>query len=165
MTKIEMTYEEAVQKMNQSKNDLKTATKELNAFRKANQIKRGEEPEDAKLKKEFNGLMRNIEKLEKEVEAITAKVKELKPATARTTKYEYPEVKDEKSGQMREMTAQEKKKFRAKARSEKKKLEKGEEKGEEKGSKKASESQNDTTDKKAARKARRRAEENTEDDD
>jgi len=123
MSKSELTFEQAVEKRDQLKNDLRTARKELVAFRKENDLKKDAEPKDpkiaAKLKK-FNTAVTDLEsKLEKAIESVKA----LKPATVRQTTYTYPKVKGE-DGKEREMTAQEKKKFRAKARAAKKKAEK-----------------------------------------
>lgn len=42
--------------------------------------------------------------------------KENKPPGRKTTKYDYPQVKDEKTGKMREMTSDEKKKYRVEQR-------------------------------------------------
>ena len=51
----------------------------------------------------------------KKVEETTSEKK--KKSTGRTTtKYDYPQVKDEKTGKMRDMTSDEKKKFRVEAR-------------------------------------------------
>lgn len=109
-----------------AKNGLRDAKKELTKFRKSNKLKSGEEPEDAKLAKTLKKLTQAVEKAEAVVADAKDKVKESKPKRGFKTKYTYPMVTDEESGEEREMTAAEKKKFRAKARAEKKKAEKGE---------------------------------------
>lgn len=107
-------------------NELKDARKALVKFRKENELKAGEEPEDAKLQKTFKKLNQAIATKESELEKVKEELKELRPKKGFTAKYTYPTVKDEDSGEEREMTKAEKKKFRAKARSEKKRAEKGE---------------------------------------
>ena len=117
---------EAKEAVNKAKDALRIAKKELTKFRKANKLKVGDEPEDAKLKKTLAKLTKAVEKAESELNDTKAEAKKNAPKRGFKTKYTYPLVKDEESGEEREMTAAEKKKFRAKARAEKKKAEKGE---------------------------------------
>ena len=107
-------------------NALKDARKELVKFRKANGLKAGEEPEDAKLQKTLKKLTQAVQAQEKELDRVKEELKEMRPKRGFTTKYTYPTVVDEKTGEEREMTKAEKKRFRAKARAKKKKAEKGE---------------------------------------
>lgn len=106
----QMDYEQAMEAANLKKEDLKAAKAELKAFRKENSIKPDETPTDEKILKKFNKLTATVEKAEEAHNKALEAAKELKPKTARPSKYEYPEG----------MTAAEKKKFRAKARAEKK---------------------------------------------
>lgn len=121
--------------------DLKDAKKALTKFRKENKLKADQEPEDEKLLKTFKKLVKEVEKQQANLDKVKAEYKDMAPARKGgfATKYTYPLVKDEDSGEEREMTAKEKKAFRTKARAEKKKAEKGEtktEKKEKKASKK-----------------------------
>lgn len=113
----DLTYEEAIEIANQKKEELRTAKAELKAFRKENKLKADEEPEDQKLAKQFNKLAKAVEAAEEAHTTAAEEAKKLKPATTRVSKYEYPEG----------MTAQEKKRFRAKARAAARKAAKGEE--------------------------------------
>ncbi len=109
-----------------AKSALKDAKKDLVKFRKSNKLKAGETPEDQKLAKTMNKMVKEVEAKTKEVAELKDKLKAEKPKRGFKTKYDYPTVVDEDSGEEREMTAAEKKKFRAKARAEKKKAEQGE---------------------------------------
>ncbi len=109
-----------------AKNELKAKKKELVKFRKSNKLKADQVPEDEKLAKTLEKLKGAVEKQEAVLAEIKEKAKAEKGKRGPSTKYDYPMVKDEDSGEEREMTAAEKKKFRAKARAEKKKAEKGE---------------------------------------
>lgn len=124
MSKPEVTFEQAVEKRDQIKNDLRTARKELVGFRKENNLKKDDAtPKDAKIAAKLTKLTDAVTKLEEKLERSIEQVKELKPATQRQTQYTYPQVEGENK-KMRDMTASEKKKFRAKARAEKKKADK-----------------------------------------
>ena len=109
-----------------AKNDLKDKKKEVVKFRKANKIKASETPEDNKLAKTLEKLKAAMESQEEVVNDLKEKAKAEKGTKGPRTKYDYPKIKDEESGEEREMTAAEKKKYRAKMRAEKKKAEKGE---------------------------------------
>ena len=60
--------------------------------------------------------MAKKEKKAKAQEVKETPKKEKKSAGRTTTKYDYPQVKDEKTGKMRDMTSDEKKKYRVEAR-------------------------------------------------
>ena len=115
------------EKLNAAQTELKSAKKDLVKFRKTNKLKADQTPEDEKLAKTMAKLQKAIEAKEAAVKEIKEEIKASKPARGFKTKYTYPTVVDEDSGEEREMTAAEKKKFRAKARAEAKKAEKGEE--------------------------------------
>lgn len=111
-----MTYEEAVEAINLKKAALKDAKTALRAFRKENDINPDDEIADEKLAKKHGKLVTSVEKAETELTEATDAAKELKPKAERAVKYDYPP----------EMSAGEKKKFRAKARAAAKKAAKGE---------------------------------------
>jgi hypothetical protein len=127
MSKEQDAYEVKKQEKIDAIADMKDAKKALTKFRRENSLKAGEEPENAKLLKTYNKLVAAVEKQEALVEKVKAELKELAPPKKGgfATKYTYPTVVDEDSGEEREMTAKEKKAFRTKARADKKKAEKG----------------------------------------
>ena len=159
----EVNFEEVKKAKIDAVNAVKAAKKSLVKFRKENKLKAGQEPEDKKLLKTYNKLVADVEAKEKVSKEAQESFKAAKPHGGKggfATKYEYPLVKDEESGEEREMTKAEKKKFRAKARNEKKAAEKGTEKKTEKP--KAAEK---TTKKKVKKKAVKEEEAEEEDDD
>lgn len=116
-------YEEALEQVNVAKEGLKEAKVAVREFRTENKIKRGKEPEDAKLKASLAKLEKAVETAKEKLEASRADAKELKPRKQRATIYDYPADC---------VTDADKKKYRAKMRREKRKAEKAEEGGEEK---------------------------------
>lgn len=113
----DLTYEEATEIANQKKEELRTAKGEFKEFRKENKLKADTEPEDPKLAKQYGKLSKAVEAAEEAYNTAAEEAKKLKPAVTRASQYEYPEG----------MTAQEKKRFRAKARAAARKAAKGEE--------------------------------------
>lgn len=110
-----------------AQNEMRAAKKELVKFRKTNKLKADEVPEDEKLVKTLKKLNQAVAGKEAEVADLKAKIKASKPERKGfATKYTYPKIKDADSGEEREMTSAEKKKFRTKARAEAKKAAKGE---------------------------------------
>lgn len=110
-----------------AQNEMRTAKKELVKFRKSNKLKAEEVPEDEKLAKTLKKLKQVVETKEAEVAKIKAEIKASKPTRKGfATKYTYPTIVDEETGEEREMDAKEKKAFRTKARAEAKKAAKGE---------------------------------------
>jgi hypothetical protein len=99
-------------------NEVKTAKKALVKFRKENNLKVGDIPEDEKLAKTYKKLNGAIKTQEAALETVKAELKELTPKKTGgfAAKYDYPKVKDKESGEERDMTAKEKKAFRIKAR-------------------------------------------------
>ena len=142
-------------------NEVKASKKELVKFRKENGLKSGEEPGDPKLLKTLKKLVSNIEAKEKQLVAVKAEVKELTPKKTGgfAAKYDYPKVKDEETGEEREMDAKEKKAYRVKARAEAKKAEKADAK------EGAKETPKTPTKKKVVKKKKAEAQEEEEDDD
>jgi hypothetical protein len=120
MSKVEITYEQAVEVVEEKKATLKTAKAEAREFRKENKLRPDDEPADEKVAKKLGKVNAAVEKAQKELDEAMAKAKELKPKTVRESQYDYPEG----------MTAQEKKKFRAKARAEARRAEKAATEGE-----------------------------------
>ena len=125
----EVNFEEVKQAKIDAVNELKAAKKSLVKFRKENKLKADEEPEDKKLLKTFQKLVADVEAKEKTSKKAQEAFKAAKPNSGRggfATKYDYPMVKDAETGEEREMTKDEKKKYRSQARAEKKKAVKGE---------------------------------------
>jgi len=115
----EITYEEAQELVKTTKENLKMAKAELRDFRKENNIKKDDVPEDEKLAKKLGKLVSKVEALEAELAEADELAKGLKPKRSGgfAKKYEYPEgMTDDK----------EKKKYRAKMRRQNNKAEKAE---------------------------------------
>ena len=160
----EVNFEEVKKAKIDAVNAVKAAKKSLVKFRKENKLKADQEPEDKKLLKTLQKLVADVEAKEKTSKKAQAAFKEAKPNGGRggfATKYDYPLVKDDKTGEEREMTKDEKKKFRAKARSEKKAAEKATQKGESKAPEKTAEKKV----KKKVKKSEKVAEPEEEEDD
>lgn len=115
--KDQKAYDEVLAKAKAKKEELAEAKKDLRAWKKENKIKRNKPVEDEKLKKALEKKETQLEKLTSEHEKALKAAKDLKPASSRRTKYEYPADC---------VTDQDKKKYRAKMRREKAKAEKGE---------------------------------------
>lgn len=104
----EVTHEEAVANVEATKTSLKEAREALRTFKQDNGIKRDAVPEDAKIKKELDKLVSAADKAKAAADKAKETEKAIRPRKERSSKYEYPDG----------MTADEKKKFRAKARRE-----------------------------------------------
>jgi hypothetical protein len=114
---------EAKTELGNLKETRKSAREELRAYEKENELDKdadnGKDKKWAKLKKAYDDANGKVETLE-------AEIKEMPKSTAvRASKYDYP-----KSESGKEMTAGEKKRYRAKMRAEAAKSAKGETKGE-----------------------------------
>lgn len=120
--KVEKTHEEAVAQLEAAKENLKSAKVALREFKSENGIKKGVEPEDAKIKKGLEKLEAAVEKAQADLDSVKEVEKELKPRKDRPVKYEYPEG----------FTDKQKKQYRAKMRRDAKAAVKAAEKGEEK---------------------------------
>ena len=114
MSKNEITYEQAQEAASVKKEALKAVKAEAKEFRKENKLRPDDTPTDEKLAKKLAKLTSAVEKAQKEYDDAVEAMKALKPKTVRQSKYEYPDG----------MTAQEKKRFRAKSRAEARKAEK-----------------------------------------
>ena len=123
----EKTHVEAVAELEAAKETLKSARAELRNFKSENNVKKGKEPEDEKVKKGLAEREAAVEKAQEALDAAREVEKGLKPKKDRALKYEYPEG----------MTEEQKKKFRAKKRREAKAAAKKAEKGEEPAADKA----------------------------
>lgn len=99
-------HEEAVAILEANKETLKESRTALRTFKTENGIKRGKEPEDAKVKKGLTAAEGKVTKAQEVLDAAKEVEKELRPKKDRVTKYDYPEG----------MSDKDKKKFRAKSR-------------------------------------------------
>lgn len=101
-------YEAAQGKLEAAKTELAAARTALKTFREENGLKRKiDYSEDAKHGKTFKKLVRAETEAQEAVTALESKVKALKPASTRNTKYDYPADV---------VTAEDKKKYRTKMR-------------------------------------------------
>jgi len=101
------TYEEAEEAQKALKIEAKNSKAALIAYLKQNKLKRNVDySEDKKHGSKIAAFNRAIEKNMNALETVNAQVQELKPSKSKSSKYEYPEG----------LTADEKKKFRQKAR-------------------------------------------------
>jgi hypothetical protein len=121
--------DEAKTALSTAKEERKAAKTELRAFEKENELEHdADHSGNAKVGKKWKKLSDAYANKNTKVEKIQGEVDGFKKEKVeRVSKYEYPKVDDGKGGK-REMTAGEKKKFRAKSRAEGKKAEKGESK-------------------------------------
>lgn len=106
-----MTYDDAKKALEVKRGALKEHNAEFSTFKKENKL--GDKvPTDAKLKATYGTFIETQKRLQGETEAAEKVAKELKPARegAFATKYTYPLVEG------KEMTKEEKKKFRTAAR-------------------------------------------------
>lgn len=138
-----MSFEDAVTAKETKHTELKEAKATLSEFKKENKIKGEDAPEDEKLAKKFNKLVKAVETAQEDFDEAKALAKELKPAKERETKYEYPEGMDD---------PKEKKKFRAAQRSASKKEEKADKKADKK---KGKEKEDDKKSDKKVKKSRK----------
>lgn len=147
------TQEELKAEVTSIKEELKVAKIEKRDFEKSHKLpKDTDHSGNEKLGKKWSKLNAMVEKKEKALEAARAALTEAKPQkTARVTTYDYPLNEDGK-----EMTAGEKKKFRAAARAAKKKAEK--EAANPKSEKAPTSKKSDKADKKSKKKASKKAE-------
>lgn len=103
----ELTYDSAKSQLEPKKAELKAKREELQAWLKEKGLKKTEDhSKDEKYGKKFTRLTGEIKALEEETNKLREFMKNNKPAKVRTTKYNYPEG----------ATADDKKKFRQKAR-------------------------------------------------
>ena len=101
------THEEAIEAVESLKQEVKDNKEKLTAYLKENKLKRNNLPEpDSKHGKKIAKIEKSIERSREKLEKAKQTAKDLKPKKERAVKYDYPEG----------MTAEEKKKYRAKMR-------------------------------------------------
>jgi len=167
------TYEEAQESLSATKEELKVAKEEKKEYAKEHGLSskedHSEDPKHGKTWKKLKAMVEKKEGIIEETKAWMADNKPVKERAARAVKYDYPS----------EMTAAEKKKYRAEQRREKAKAEKGEsgEKTEKKSKKKdkaeeattttkeEKSSKKDKGDKKADKKADKKKSKKTDNED
>ena len=144
-------YEELLKALEEKKAARKAVRAEMNQFLSDNKLKMGNHSnhEDAKIAKGWKKLQEKYDKAKAEVEALEVDVKAAKPKKEREGKYDYPEDC---------VTADDKKKFRAKMRSKAKAAEKGEKKADKKAEKSDKAEEGKKAEKKADKKADKKAE-------
>jgi len=110
------TYDEALEAQVEGKKAVRDAKQALTAYLKTNKLKRNiDYTNDTKHGKKIARLNKAIERTSNALVKVNEAVKSLKPKVERKSKYDYPEG----------LTAEEKKKFRTKARAEANKASKG----------------------------------------
>lgn len=160
------TLEEAQKAYDAKKSESREAYDKVKAFEKKNKLGFGKESTDKKIAKEHKTLKDAHKALKAELGVIEDAIKELKPKVERSSfvkKYDYPKNEDGS-----EMSADEKKAYRRKARSAAKKGENLEEVDEKKASKKADKKEEKNApkeDKKASGKVKKPVKKQVEDDD
>lgn len=106
----EETFEQAQVRLAEAKTKRAEANDAMDAFRKANSIKKGtksDEITDKTIKKDYQALQKTQKEARAAVEDAENAVKALKPKSTRVTNYTYPEDC---------VTPEDKKRFRAKSR-------------------------------------------------
>lgn len=112
-------YTEAKESLENSKDAVSDARQEVRNFKRRHKIRKGAEPKDEKTKVELAGLEKTLETAQAEKDTAEAAVKELKPAKGAGgggKKYDYGQVKDKETGEMRDLEKSEEKRWRAHAR-------------------------------------------------
>jgi len=112
-------YTEAKEALENAKDAVQEARTEVRNFKRRHKIRKGTEPKDDKTKEQLAELEGILEEATAAKEDADAKVKELKPAKGAGgggKKYDYGQVKDRDSGEMRDIEKSEEKRWRAHAR-------------------------------------------------
>lgn len=105
------------------KEDLANAKAELRQFKREHGIRKPESLEEGEIKDQFEELQSRVDAIETALEEAVQELKEANKGTAGNggAKYPYPQIADATSGELRDMTSVEKKKWRTHARKEAKK--------------------------------------------
>jgi hypothetical protein len=97
--------------------ELAEAKSELRKFKKANKIRNAEEIEDAKIQEEFDVLQETVDELQTQVDQTREEAKSEKGTSAGGgAKYGYPQITDPATQEKRDLTKEEKKRWRTHAR-------------------------------------------------
>lgn len=121
----DVTLEDVKELQSLAKVELSEARTSLRKFKKANTVRKAENIKDEKVKAEFEALSEAVEKAQKAYDTLVEQAKGLKPKKGSGgggAKYAYPKITDHKTGEERELTKEEKKRWRTKARKEAVKL-------------------------------------------
>lgn len=105
------THEEAMENVTNLQAEVKEHKAALTAYFKDNKLKRNDDHSDSKHGKKIAALEKKIERSREKLEKAKEAAKALKPKKERASKYNYPEG----------LTAEERKKYRAKMRAQEKK--------------------------------------------
>ena len=84
-------YEEALSQIESLKEKLAEQKQAVREFKTENKVKRGKEPEDAKVAASLKKLDDAVEATRESIEELKTLAKEMKPRKERKLKYEYPE--------------------------------------------------------------------------
>jgi len=113
-------FEEVKAIIETRKAEIADLQEELKEFKTENKIKSPKRIKDKDLLKKYTGLTEEINTLKEDLKKLKAEEKELKPKKEGGfgAKYDYKamQVKDPETGELREMTKEEKKRWRTKAR-------------------------------------------------
>ena len=111
-------FEEAKEALETAKDTLTNAKTAFRKFKTKHGVRTEAKIKDEKIKEEFLGLQKAVTDATAAKKEVDAKVKELKPAGKKGggEKYGYVQIADAESGELRDMTAAEKKRWRAHAR-------------------------------------------------
>ena len=121
----DVTLEDVKELQALAKVELSEARTSLRKFKKANTVRKAENIKDEKVKAEFEALSEAVVKAQKAYDTLVEQAKGLKPKKGSGgggAKYAYPKITDHKTGEERELTKDEKKRWRTKARKEAVKL-------------------------------------------
>jgi len=111
-------YQEVLEATKTAKAAVAEAKGELRKFKRANKIRPEEEIKDKKVATEYATLEKAAEDAQAKYDELTAKAAELKPAKARAGggSYAYTQIQDPETGELRDATAKEQKRWRTHAR-------------------------------------------------
>ncbi len=111
-------YAEALENVKTLKTAASEAKATLRKFKKANKVRKAEDIKDEKIKGEFDALELASTTATTALDEAKTAASELKPTKQRGGggSYSYGQIADAETGEMRDLTPQEKKKWRTKAR-------------------------------------------------
>ncbi len=111
-------YNEALENVKTLKTAASEAKAELRKFKKANKIRKADQIKDDEVKAEFTALEEAVTTTQDALEEAKTAAQELKPVKQRGGggTYGYGQIKDAETGEMRDLTSKEKKKWRTHAR-------------------------------------------------
>lgn len=118
------TVEQLKEEQATAKKTLSDARSEMRKFKKANKIRKAENITDDAIKEEFTKLETALGEAQDAYDAATEAVKAAKPKKSSGgggAKYPYPKLIDAETGEERDLTPEEKKRWRTKARKQAKK--------------------------------------------